>query len=65
MPLLLIDIGTKARIKSIGGLPRVRKHLEDLGFVEGAEITVVTKTSSGLIVSIDEDTRVALDSSLA
>ena len=41
MPLTYADVGQAQIIKRIGGSPEVKKHLEDLGFHVGGEISVV------------------------
>ena len=52
MPLTLMSPGEDAIIQRIGGKPEVRQHLENLGFVEGAEIKVVSGVAGDLIVSV-------------
>ena len=42
MPLSLAEIGEENTIKRIGGTPEVKKHLENLGFVVGGRVTVIT-----------------------
>ncbi|MGN1388611.1 MAG: ferrous iron transport protein A [Bulleidia sp.] len=42
----------------------MKKHLEDMGFVVGGKVTVVSTINGNLIVSVKE-TRVALDRSMA
>ena len=61
MPLTLANIGDENLIRHVGGSADVRKHLEDMGFIAGANVTVV---SGNLIVSVKE-TRVALSRELA
>ena len=39
MPLALASIGDANTIKKIGGSPEVKKHLENLGFVVGGDVT--------------------------
>lgn len=41
MPLSLAQVGEENIIKRIGGSPEVKRHLENLGFVVGGEVTVV------------------------
>lgn len=43
MPLSLMDVGSKFRIRTVGGSASVRRHLGDMGFVEGAEVVVVAE----------------------
>ena len=42
MPLILASEGDENIIKKIGGSPEVKKHLENLGFVVGGNVKVVT-----------------------
>ena len=39
MPLSLAQVGEENIIKRIGGSPEVKRHLENLGFVVGGEVT--------------------------
>lgn len=64
MPLLFADTGEENVIKKIGGLPEVKKHLSDLGFVVGGSVTVVSSMAGNLIVNV-KDTRVALAKEMA
>ena len=64
MPLNLADRGSPQIIKRIGGNPEVKKHLEDLGFNVGGEVTVVNVFGGNLIIKV-KDSRVALSSELA
>ena len=59
MPLLMANAGEENIIKKIGGLPEMKKHLSDLGFVVGGTVTVVTSMAGNVIVNV-KDTRVAL-----
>lgn len=54
MPLNLADIGQPQIIKRLGGSPEVKKHLEDLGFVVGGEVSVVSSLGGNLIVKVRE-----------
>ena len=42
MPLTFADPGVENIIKKIGGSPEVKKHLENLGFVAGGEVTMLS-----------------------
>lgn len=64
MPLTLAPIETTNTIQKIGGNQETRHHLQNLGFVPGAEIVVLHKVNGNLVVSI-KDTRVALNGELA
>ena len=60
MPLTMIDEGTPYTIQRIGGKEEIRRFLENLGFVPGAVVTVV----SNVIVNIKES-RVAIGKDMA
>lgn len=64
MPLSMMGVGAVLRIKMVGGSESVRRHLGDMGFVEGAEVMIVAEMAGSLIVGIHE-TRVALNRELA
>ena len=64
MPLSLADIGTETTIKRIGGSPEVKKHLENLGFVVGGNVTVITTMAGNVIVNVKE-ARVAISEEMA
>lgn len=40
------------RIRRIAGDSKVRRHLENLGFVPGEKVRVISRVASGLIVNI-------------
>ena len=48
----------------VGGSPEVKKHLEDLGFVPGSSVTVVSVMGGNLIVKVKES-RVAISQEMA
>ncbi len=64
MPISFMSVGSRHRIKAVNGSDSVKKHLGDLGFVEGAEVTVVNETAGSLILGI-HDSRVAVNRDLA
>ena len=64
MPLVLANIGEKNTIKKIGGSPEVKKHLENLGFVVGGDVTVITSLGGNVIVNVKE-TRVGISEEMA
>lgn len=64
MPLVFAPAGEVNIIRRISGSPRVKSHLETMGFVSGAEITVVNEVAGNLIVNIKE-TRVAVSREMA
>lgn len=46
------EYDTCYRIRRIAGDSKLRRHLEDLGFVPGERVTLVSRVASGLIVRI-------------
>ena len=64
MPLNLADAGSENIIKKIGGKPDVKKHLENLGFVVGGNVTVITQMGGNVIVNVKE-ARIAISREMA
>ena len=62
LPLTLANIGEEQMIHKVGGSPEVKKHLEDMGFVAGGLVTVVS--SLNVIVKVKE-ARVAISEEMA
>lgn len=64
MPLSYGTPGVESIIRRIGGSPTVKKHLENLGFVVGGSVKVITSMNGNLIVKVKES-RVAIDDEMA
>ena len=64
MPLTLMDIGVETTVKTIRGKDQTRKFLQNLGFVEGAKVTVVSSLAGNVIVNV-KDARVAISEQMA
>lgn len=64
MPLSLVKEGEQVNIKKITGKDDTIRFLNRLGFVEGEQISIVSRIAGNLIVNV-KDTRVALDKTLA
>lgn len=64
MPITLAEIGEENIIKKVGGKPEMRKHLEDMGFIAGGAITVVSTFGGNVIVSV-KDSRIAISQEMA
>ena len=64
MPLMLADTGTEQLIRRVGGSPEMKKHLEDLGFVAGDTVTIVSSLNGNVIVKVKES-RVAISEEMA
>jgi ferrous iron transport protein A len=64
MPLSMAQSGHELFIKKISGKDDTKKFLNNLGFVEGASIHVVSELNGNIIVNI-KGSRIALDKSMA
>lgn len=64
MPLTMARIGETGLIRKVTGKDEVRRHLAELGFVVGANVTVVSEIGGNMILSV-KDSRVALDRTMA
>ena len=64
MPLSLANVGETNIIKKIGGKPEVRKHLENLVFVVGGNVQIVSTLGGNVIVNVKE-ARVAISEEMA
>ena len=64
MPLTLANVGEENIIRRVGGGPETKKHLEDMGFVAGGNVTVVSKIGGNVIVNVKE-ARVAISEEMA
>ncbi|MDE7246141.1 MAG: ferrous iron transport protein A [Oscillospiraceae bacterium] len=64
MPLSMAQPGETNLIKKVGGRPETRQFLENLGFVAGGEVSVISKTGGNVIVEV-KGSRVAVNSDMA
>ncbi len=64
MPLTLAEVGEENIIKKIGGMQEVKAHLENLGFVVGGAVTVVSAIGGNVIVNV-KDSRIAVSREMA
>ena len=64
MPLTMAKVGEPNTIKRIGGREETKKFLENLGFVTGGFVTVVSEISGNMILNV-KDSRVALGKDMA
>ena len=64
VPLTITKIGEENSIKKVGGRDETRKFLENLGFIPGSHVTIITKNSGNVIVSIKES-RIAISQEMA
>ena len=64
MPLSMVKEGEPNVIKKVGGKEETRRFLENLGFVVGGNVTVVSEIDGNLIVNV-KDSRVAVGKDMA
>lgn len=64
MPLTMAKTGENNLIKKVGGKEEVRRFLENLGFVVGSPVMVVTQIQGNVIVNVKES-RVAISREMA
>lgn len=64
MPLLMAGLGEANKILTVKGKDETKRFLASLGFIQGAEITVVNEFGGNLIVNV-KDARVALSKVMA
>ncbi len=64
MPLTLAEVGEQNVIKRIGGRQDIRAHLENLGFVVGSAVTVISAIGGNVIVHVKES-RIAISREMA
>ncbi|MGN1023968.1 MAG: ferrous iron transport protein A [Lachnospiraceae bacterium] len=65
MPLSMAKAGEQVMVARIGGNPEVKKHLEDLGFVTGAEVKIVSAPGDGNVIVMVKDARLAITAEMA
>ena len=64
MPLTFANVGEENMIKKVGGNAETRQFLENLGFVAGGMVTVISEISGNVLVNV-KDSRVAVSKEMA
>ena len=64
MPLTMANTGEMNVIRKVGGKEETRRFLENLGFVTGSVVTVVSEINGNLIVNV-KDSRAAIGRDMA
>ena len=64
MQLSLANTGEQNVVKRVGGKEDTRRFLENLGFVVGSTVTVVSEAQGNMIVNI-KNSRVAIGKDMA
>ncbi|MDD5849210.1 MAG: FeoA family protein [Firmicutes bacterium] len=65
LPLSMAKAGEQVMVARIGGNPDVKKHLEDLGFVTGAGVKIVSAPGDGNVIVMVKDARLAITAEMA
>ena len=60
----MMEAGKPNVIKKVGGKEETRRFLENLGFVVGGTVTVISETDGNMIVNV-KDSRVAIGKDMA
>ena len=60
LPLTLAKTGTKILVARISGNQEMKKHLEDLGFVVGAQAEVISASGDGNVIVNLKGSRLAI-----
>ncbi|MDE7404617.1 MAG: ferrous iron transport protein A [Lachnospiraceae bacterium] len=64
MPLSMVKEGEPNVIHKVGGKEETKRFLENLGFVTGGVVTVISQVGGSLIVNV-KDARVAIGRDMA
>ena len=64
MPLTMLSVGEESKICRISGNGEKKRFLENLGFVVGSKVTVLSAFQGNVIVNI-KDSRVAINKDMA
>lgn len=60
----MAPVGRQVKVQTVRGKDEVRRFLANLGFVEGASVSVISELGGNMIVNV-KDSRVALSKSMA
>lgn len=64
LPLAMAGEDEVVHVARVKGNPELRQHLAELGFVEGAELKVISRAKGDVIVNV-KGARLALNRSMA
>ena len=64
MPLTFSKPGERAQIKKIAAKDEMKRHLQNLGFVEGSDVSVIAENGGNVIVCV-KDARGAISREMA
>lgn len=64
IPLIYSNVGEENVIKKVSGSQEVRKHLEDMGFVPGTIVSLISAFDGNVIVNV-KNVRIAISKEMA
>ncbi len=64
IPLTMMKSGDRVVVGRIGGADEVKKHLEDLGFVVGTQVEIISAHDGDVIVKV-RDSKLAITREMA
>lgn len=64
LPLAMLGEDETAKVVKVKGGSELKKHLSDLGLVEGAEVKVISRVSGDVIVNV-KGARLALNRTMS
>ncbi|MDO4437248.1 MAG: FeoA family protein [Coriobacteriaceae bacterium] len=64
LPLSLVRAGDTVTVRRVRGNEDMKRHLQEIGFVDGAEVHVVSSSSANIIVLV-KGARFGLDAKVA
>lgn len=64
LPLSLVRAGETVTVRRVRGNEDMRRHLQEIGFVDGAEVHVVSSLGANIIVLV-KGSRFGLDAKVA
>lgn len=65
MPIFIAPTNRELKVVKLIASTDVKRHLENLGFVPGTTIKVLTKTDGGSLICQVRESRLALDGDIA
>ncbi len=64
VPLIYSNVGEDNVIKKVSGSAEVKKHLEDMGFVPGTIVSLISMIDGNVIVNV-KNVRIAISKEMA
>lgn len=65
LPLAFTKSGDEVMVTKIGGTQEMKKHLEDLGFVVGSRVSIISASGDGNIIVNLKESRLAITEQMA